>query len=300
MSTKNHIKSGLTIVHLNAPELSRRTEKRVEDLDVAGEPETTKKTAKRKVGRVARLDPKFALIGAVIGLLSIGLVLLDGSSTKADSLTEKLFIVTAVPAQTSPDIAVTATPDSIVSPTPGVQAVDSGVTTLPTTVVEKQYAYKLTFQTSNKTDQAVFKTIAKETLNDKRGWPVAGLKFVDISNDNVNAESDFELILSEPEFLPAYSESCSVEYSCRVGKQVIINAKYWRESRPELKVPLLTYRQMVINHEVGHWLGLDHVDCPGVGQLAPVMQQQSIALNGCTANPWPLEGEVSLVSKPVQ
>jgi Protein of unknown function (DUF3152) len=293
MSTENHIKSGLTIVHLNAPELSRRTEKRVVDLDVASEPETIRKSTKRKALKVTRFDAKFALVGAIIGLLSVGLVLLDGSSTRADSITSKSLTVTETSAQPKPVTPPPTEAPTTTAPASEVQGTSVGASPVSAKVPAKSYTYKVIYQTTNRSDQTVFKTIARETLNDARGWQTAGLDFAESGSD----DADFELILSEPEFLPAYSESCSVEYSCRVGKQVIINAKYWRESRPELNVPLLTYRQMVINHEVGHWLGLDHLDCPAPGEPAPVMQQQSIALNGCVVNPWPLESEVGLIAK---
>ncbi|WP_433374187.1 DUF3152 domain-containing protein [Actinoplanes sp. CA-142083] len=81
--------------------------------------------------------------------------------------------------------------------------------------------------------------------------------------------------------------------SCRTTGRAIINLDRWRLSaKPYLyaKIPLATYREYVINHEVGHELGHRHEGCPRAGGPAPVMVQQTLTTRGCTPYPWPRRG----------
>ena len=77
------------------------------------------------------------------------------------------------------------------------------------------------------------------------------------------------------------------EVSCRNGDVVAINAKRWTNGAEAYGGDLDSYRIYVINHEVGHALGRPHEACPGPGDLAPIMLQQTLGLDGCRANPWP-------------
>lgn len=77
-------------------------------------------------------------------------------------------------------------------------------------------------------------------------------------------------------------------WSCATGPEVLINADRWAWATPTYaRIPLSEYRAYLINHEVGHTLGLGHVGCAGRGKLAPVMMQQSKGTQGCKPNAWP-------------
>jgi len=139
-------------------------------------------------------------------------------------------------------------------------------------------------------DLAEFSTLANATLNDPRGWSRLNVQFKQVASGG-----DFNLILSQPSALPSYSSGCSVDWSCRAGNNVVINNDRWTGASTAWNSgggSLRDYRHMVVNHEVGHWLGHDHASCGGAGKSAPLMQQQSIDLMGCTFNPWPLSGEL--------
>ena len=136
-----------------------------------------------------------------------------------------------------------------------------------------------------------FKLQANQTLNDARGWARMNVRFVEVASGG-----SFSLVLATADQLPTFSAGCSPDYSCRAGRYVIINQDRWMGATSSWNGAggsLRDYRHMVINHETGHWLGHGHSSCGGAGQPAAVMQQQSIDLQGCSFNPWPLACELS-------
>ena len=150
--------------------------------------------------------------------------------------------------------------------------------------------YSVTTKGAVTANLAEFKQQANVTLNDGRGWARLGVRF-----QEVESGGNFTLVLAEANQLPTFSSGCSAEYSCRAGRYVIINQDRWMGATPSWNSAggsLRDYRHMVVNHETGHWLGHDHQSCGGAGQQAPVMQQQSIGLQGCQFNAWPLATEL--------
>ena len=137
---------------------------------------------------------------------------------------------------------------------------------------------------------AEFKAQANATLNDGRGWSRLGVTFQEVASGGT-----FTLVLSEASQMTSFSTGCGVDYSCRVGRYVIINQDRWLGATPSWNSAggsLREYRHMVVNHETGHWLGHGHASCSGSGQPAQVMQQQSIDLQGCAFNAWPTASEL--------
>lgn len=138
-----------------------------------------------------------------------------------------------------------------------------------------------------------FRSKLQAVYADTRGWSADG-KF---SFKEVTSGCNYTAWLTAADLVPSFSSTiCDNIWSCRVGNNVIINFDRWSNASPawnDSGAGLDEYRSMVINHETGHWLGFRHRFCSGAGQLAPVMQQQSISLQSCKFNAWPTSGELA-------
>lgn len=152
------------------------------------------------------------------------------------------------------------------------------------------YTYDVAVRGEVATDPGAFAEQAAAILDDERGWALDG----ELGFSQVPEEGDVTLVLASPAVVGAAHPVCSRRFSCRVGNEVLVNDRAWREATPAFRQAggdLTTYRRYVLQHEVGHWLGYGHRDCPGDDEPAPVMHQQSISLAGCTPRAWPLPHE---------
>jgi len=91
--------------------------------------------------------------------------------------------------------------------------------------------------------------------------------------------------------------SVNYYYSCAGSKEVVLNSDRWFKGSDHWPGAVPVYRQMLVNHEIGHTLGQHHRGCTKDGAYAPVMMQQSKGLttNGytCKPNPWPRPYELN-------
>ena len=123
------------------------------------------------------------------------------------------------------------------------------------------------------------------TLADPRSW-TGGREY---AFQRTAGYGDVRVLLASPETTDQLCAPLRTrgEASCRNGDLVVINARRWAYGIEAYGDDLAAYRHYVVNHEMGHAIGFGHVDCPGPGETAPVMLQQTYGLRGCTPNPWP-------------
>lgn len=144
-------------------------------------------------------------------------------------------------------------------------------------------------------DGGLFAQLVQETLNDPRSWAHGGKRtFERVSG----GPADFVITLASPGTSAVWCAKSGLDItednvSCdsAATQRVVINAYRWAQGAATYGGNVLAYRQMLINHEVGHRLGYDHEGCPKNGALAPVMMQQTkfLTTDGrtCKPNAWP-------------
>ncbi|MET9349758.1 DUF3152 domain-containing protein [Streptomyces termitum] len=163
----------------------------------------------------------------------------------------------------------------------------------------EKHRYRIDVEKGLGLDAGLFARAVQQTLNDKRSWAGQGaMTFERISS----GEADFVITLASPVTTAKWCAKSGLDttvdnVSCDSAstERVMINAFRWAQGAATFgPKAMYAYRQMLINHEVGHRLGHNHVSCRTPGALAPVMQQQTKTLDidgiVCRPNPWVYPG----------
>lgn len=157
-----------------------------------------------------------------------------------------------------------------------------------------------------------FATMVSETLANPKSWTHDGTFGFTRVDANSGVEPDFRVSLTSP---MTVREGCGydipLESSCYNPayngdeQRVFINEARWVRGAIPFQGDIGSYRQYVVNHEVGHAIGYPHHEpCGGEGALAPVMMQQTFSTSDndaakfdpstvkadgktCRFNPWP-------------
>ncbi|HSF86378.1 MAG TPA: DUF3152 domain-containing protein [Acidimicrobiia bacterium] len=127
-------------------------------------------------------------------------------------------------------------------------------------------------------------------LNHPTGWNQSGFTFV------ADPSSNLQVILAEGPRVDALCLPLETygTVNCQNGPIVALNADRWRLGGDDWDSTLDAYRTYLINHEVGHLVGLRHPieRCPTVDKISAAMEPQTNNLNGCRGNGIPLAWEI--------
>ena len=205
-----------------------------------------------------------------------------------------LILIAACTSQAPAPTTRTPSPPAATAVVPSPTAAPT-LAASPTAAPRVRVAYRLERRTRDAATGG-FAAVVERTLTDPRGWARAGFDLVR------TPDAPYLVVLAEG---PEVDRLCRPydtygTYSCQNGPVVALNADRWRRATPEWTGDIATYRQMLVNHEVGHLLGQHHPpppQCRTPGRAALVMSQQSTELNGCLPNPWPLPAEVARAAR---
>jgi hypothetical protein len=230
-----------------------------------------------------------AATAAVVGGLlfgAAGFAVRDNSGTQA-ALPPPQSVTPSVAPSTSPSASPTS-PASPGIPQSGEGTFRRAGGSAPRVGTGKVLRYRVEVERGIDEDPAKFAEWVDQILADPGGWTARGRW----AFQRPRAGSvDFVVRLATPDTVDkicgSYGLDTGGEVSCRGGPNVIINLKRWELAIPSYNGDTYTYRHLVVNHEVGHFLGHKHETCPGKGKPAPVMQTQIYGMNGCVPNGWP-------------
>jgi hypothetical protein len=157
---------------------------------------------------------------------------------------------------------------------------------------------------------SAFAQMVDQTLDNPKSW-THNPQFAFIRIDE--GKPDFRISLVSPDTV---REGCGYEFRLETScynpsygadrqSRVFVNEARWVRGAVPFEGDVGSYRQYVINHEVGHAIGyVRHEPCDRQGGLAPVMMQQTFSTSNddgakfdpesvkpdgktCRFNPWP-------------
>lgn len=249
-----------------------------------------------------RRVPASLVLVAALAVSGAALVSLDGEVPEADAGQA----TAAAAASPTPSLTPTPTATSTASPTPVVTVTPSPTPTVPFIVGPygnrvaagtgpvvgrsgplRTYTVEVEPATGIALEE-VLPVVRRALENRTRGWTADGsVRFQRVDDPS---EADVRVVVATPASVDAHCGVVDLEtngiYSCWDGQRTMLNQHRWEHGAADFP-DLGRYRTYLVNHEVGHALGHDHVDCPEPGTRAPIMMQQTRSVGACEPNGWP-------------
>jgi predicted metalloprotease len=129
-----------------------------------------------------------------------------------------------------------------------------------------------------------------DTLNDHRSWNHEFKQTLDQTQSFVNMYKYTRQKIKEkfPELV-----GLSVCEYLKTPRMIYFDIQNWNSPPKNFTGDRKTYRQYLINHEMGHALGHMHSTLENIKKedFCPVMYQQTKGTNQCQANQWPIKSE---------
>ncbi|MFG2936812.1 DUF3152 domain-containing protein [Streptomyces sp. NPDC048282] len=254
--------------------------------------------------------PLWGALAALTVLGAAGFVAVDGGSSGTDvrsGPTERARsgrLGSTAPTSAPPTASASPSPRTSPTPTPDLPATGPGTFITAAggsgevgsgTVLR----YRVDVETGINLSPTDVARQVDRILADPRGWTADGRSaFERVSS----GPADFAVRVATPgtvdRICGEYGLDTGGEVNCDVGKNVMVNLRRWLLATPVYAHRVKDYRALIVNHEVGHFLGHGHVGCPGAGRPAPVMMQQIKGMYGCLPNVWPYDDRGRYVTGP--
>lgn len=272
-------------------------------------PGSGRRRPSRRRGR-PRSRGRTYLIGALVTVGLLGSVVYYQAGARSDTLSATPRPRSTVNITHTPTLKPARTPGP--KPTPTSTKIDVPATGPGTFVTArasgskvgrgaKLLRYTVQVETGIDISAAQAANEIADILAARRGWTRNGVASFQLVG--AGEPYDLKVMIATPGTADALcwtgiQQDTHGEYNCEVPGGVVVNLRRWVDGSPTFDGPIHDYRTLIVNHEMGHFLGYTHETCAGPGQLAPVMMQQIKGLFGCKANAWPYDENGHLITGP--